>query len=213
MKTSKLLLIFLMAFLTLTSFAQAKSISEEVYETVTKKAESETHKSIRTENTVETNYKNGVLISTSNLVKEYLPPDKFKELVSSNRGNVLKKTEMIFVGDFKYEKTNDGEWIKSSDKSGSGIYVGTVSVEKNEMKNDYWFEVVKEGKNKFQIYTVSIVHSLGTAMAYYENKTWIKDGLIYKKTMDTSFGTRKNVIYKSITDYNYNPNIKIDAPK
>jgi hypothetical protein len=194
-------------------FSQSKSISKETFESAQMKAEENTSKKIRTEISTETSYKDGTVTSTTNSTKQYLPPNQSRNLWIKKKGNIVEKNEEIIIGDFVYENQNDGDWTKRN-IIGNGEFMGVATkVGKTESVGKYRLEEIDEGGNKFQVYKLSRTDSLGAVSAFYENEYWIKDGLIYKKILKTSFVKRDNVISTLVetTDYNQKE-FKIEAP-
>lgn len=194
-------------------FGQYKSITKEEFESAKDTAESNTYKKARTETEIETNYSGGNVTSTTNYIKQFLPPKQSKSLIVIKKGNTIEKTEEVLIGNTLYKKENDGKWIKSNLKNLRGEGYSGIATSISESVSEYMLEETKDGKETFQHYKVSTVSQVGVLTAYNESEYWIKDGLVHKTVLITSVNKRDNVLYKSIGDYEYNPkNLKIEAP-
>jgi len=196
----------------LLSFGQAKSVTKEVFDAAVDAAHAKTEKKIRIETVFEKRYENGALTTTLNLTKECLPPTKSRWVYLETTGNTVERTEIIYIGDSEYRRIDKGAWVKNNSESREIILEIDSSDDKSETK--YFFEEIKEGGETYQVYSSSTVNPLDEQETFFsEYKVWIKNGLLYKKTDDTSTNTRENVDSTSVTTYDYSPKpFKIAAP-
>ena len=163
---------------------------------------------------VEKRYEDGTLTTTVNLTQDYLPPDKSRWVFLETTGNTVERTEIIYIGDFEYRKIDQGAWVKTNMKSGEGRMDIPPRAAEDKSVKKYSLEEIKEGKETYRVYSISTVNPLNENTTYYsEYKVWIKNGLIYKTTDESSLNRRENVNSTFVTTYDYNPKkFKIVAP-
>jgi hypothetical protein len=234
----KLRLPFILAIVFLNAaliFGQGKPISAKEYDALEKAAWAKTEKKIRKKSTVDNQYLGEKLLRTHTLEQEYLPPgsSKWLSVIKSGEGELIK-TELIYIGDSEYRKKNGGAWsikdLKSRTDDEAGL--GGSGESPDEIGIDYdrgrqAFEVSENlGENETEKYfleeqtvekkTYKVITKLNADDAkkvFSEYRIWInKEGLIYKFT--SSFkSTSFNVLYTSISTYDYTiPTPKIEAP-
>jgi hypothetical protein len=196
---------------------QPKAITEKAYEAAVGAARSKTEQKVRVEITIEKNFENGALLQTTHLTQEYLPPGRRERWVFiETAGKNVTTTEIIYLGDTEYRRTNGGLWMKTDTTSGDGERKEIVSVEKERSGSDskYSVETVREDGQVYQVYTKSTVDKLDAETTYLsEYNIWIRDGLIYKVTDVLSLNESRNVESTSITTFDYSPKkFEIKAP-
>jgi hypothetical protein len=192
------------------SFGQAKSITKKVFDAAVDAAHAKTDKKIRIETMLEKRYENGALTTTVDLTQEYLPPAKSRWVYLETTGNTVERTEIIYIGDSEYRRIDKGAWKKAGGDRREII----LDIGSDKSVSKYFFEEIKEGGETYQVYSSSTVNPLNENETYFsEYKVWIKNGLLYKKTDNTSLNTRENVESTSVTTYDYSPKpFKIAAP-
>jgi hypothetical protein len=192
------------------SLGQAKAVTKKVFDAAVDAAHAKTEKKIRIETVFEKRYEDGALKTTVNLTQEYLPPAKSRWIYLETTGNTVERTEIIYIGASEYRRINEGAWVKNGSESREII----LDVGADQSVTKYFFEEIKEGAETYQVYSSSTVNRLDENETFFsEYKVWIKNGLLYKKTDETSTNTRENVESTSVTTYDYSPKpFKIVAP-
>lgn len=161
----------------------------------------------------------------SETLYEFGSNDTFRVVSRRKANGVETKTETIRIGAIRYDRQKDDSWLKiepkppgadgglsSASGSGSGISSGTV-----ESTKEYLFlGVEKIGKVKTNHYrtTNKVVFLSGkpvrTRLAIYDY--WFsEDGMLIREMHEDSFENSRQR-YKSVTDYEYDVDIKIVAP-
>lgn len=149
-------------------------------------------------------------------INEYVPPNKWREVVELKSPSKNTKTERLWDGKNLYERENDGEWKKYSGGGsiGGSIKSGRITtiykfVEKatlnNQNVNVYEVETNRKA-TKFTQTSMFEVH-------YIERtKYWIsEDGFFLKKLSESEIAGSKSLV-REIWIYEYDPTIKIEAP-
>jgi hypothetical protein len=213
-------LIFFLILLTgiFTASAQEKILSENEFKEISARAEQnlkgKTYRLTRTEEVFSDRSANAESVNIK--INEYVQPDKWREVVEISSTSKKSRIERIWDGKNLYERENDGEWKKFSGGGGIGgsIKSGRIttiykfiekSVLNNQPVNIYEVEQNRKATKLTQtgIYEVHYVE---------RTKYWIsEDGYFLKKVSENEIVGSKSLIRETWI-YDYNPNIKIEAP-
>jgi hypothetical protein len=149
-------------------------------------------------------------------ILETVPPNKRRELEEIKSPTENSKTERIWDGKNLYKRENDGEWEKySGGGGGSGDFAsGKITttykfIEKTTLNN----QIV----NVYEVETNRIANKFSPTSRYevhYVEKTryWInEDGYFLNITKESEIAGSKS-LKREIEIYEYDPNIKIEAP-
>jgi tetratricopeptide (TPR) repeat protein len=155
-------------------------------------------------------------------INEVIPSDGSNSIYRSRfiseekTKNGVEREELITIGNQRYIKKNNGNWeVFKSEGSGSGsgsgenIKIETTSENKlqrgviiNNQKTDYYQTTT----------TYKYFYPTGTIISYTKEGFWFDQKGRYVQTLEESFdGETKNIARKT-TVYEYDPNIKIEAP-
>lgn len=196
-------------------FSQVRELSEAEFYLPLRAAEEKRYKSFRRETKKLKGYSKGVLERTKEEIEEFLSGDRQRYISVKKSNNESQKLELLKIGTNYYQRKDDGEWTKEKTWSrGDGlraipIPVSTLyTVEKTIVNNQpvqlYRFFAVydeykpKEGEEK---------------QTYWEQKTWIdNNGFEIREEIIVGKPISKEITSRSIYEYEYNPNIKIEAP-
>ncbi len=189
-------------------FGQAKPITAENYYAILKEAQSKTDKQISKRVQIQKLYSNGKITATLTDSSVNLPPDKSTWIHVEERGNVVKRLEVITIGNFIYRKEDNGAWTRrQKDNSGISGIGGT-----DNSTREFFTEETNIGKEKIRVLIEKRVNYNHTY--FDEIKTWISEkGLILKKTSTTSFQELKNIVSSVEVNYDYEMKPpKIESP-
>lgn len=205
--TQTFILFIAVLILPLVLFGQAKSITSENYYAALNGAESKTNIQIRKRVQIQKLYTNGEITKTSTDTTEYLPPGTSRWISVEERGNVVKRLEVITISNFTYRKVDNGAWVKREKDAGNYGIGG-----KDNSTREFFIEDATIGKEKFQVLIEKKVNFNNTY--FDESKTWVSEkGLILKKTVTTSFNELKNIVSSVEVTYDYQLKPpKIEAP-
>lgn len=159
-----------------------------------------------------TKYNSGAVSKTVETVTETQPPDSSRLSITEKNGDVVTKTEMIRLKGMEYRKVNGGRWEKE-DLTKGGFMIGAAS--DIDSKSEYWLEEVTDGGEKFKIVTERKRLNLEKGITYFEEKIVIDGKGLIRKSMTKSMNdTRDNLVFDTVTTYEYNPKDlkKITAP-
>ncbi len=163
-------------------------------------------------------------VQTQKSISEFVRPNRQHYIwenrpINSDRTDIL---ELIKIGDDEYEKRDNGEWKKRAKKLGQPINPSKNNVIQTSVKNFYL------GKMDFSNQTADIYqreieskhqrkNSATNELEEYKSnrieKYWIsKDGLRLKiETEETVLDSQPRILRGTVI-YEYDPNIKIEAP-
>lgn len=162
---------------------------------------------------------------SSETLYEFGPNDTFRVVSTRKANGVETKTETIRIGATRYDRQKDGSWVKIEPKpissgggvvSGIGSGNGTSSGTVESTKEYFFLGVEKVGNVKTNHYRttnkVIFLSSKPVRTRHAINDYWFRDdGLLIRETRGDGFENSRQR-YKSVTDYEYDVDIKIVAP-
>ena len=138
----------------------------------------------------------------------------YYEVLEDTKGKEIERTETIEINKRKYLKKNNGNWedITESKTGRFGVLTG-------EIKNEKTVEGRYLGKQTLNGQTVDVYEQKTTRkyedrddLSVYEEKIWIdQKGRCLKTETKSRIGDKH--IFQMTVEYEYDPNIKIIAPK
>lgn len=214
------LTLLLGAFLNIS--AQEDTFEVEDLETLKQAAyEKLSGKTYRT-TTIVTSYSNGnsTPTVTTKRIFEKISPDRQRFVAVVEKADGVKRYEAIHIGERRFYKTDDGEWIEST-MVGNGSGNGSGSGSSDGKLEETIERKLKKGAvvdNK----TVDLYETVRTTKYIYPAKTYTKiwkqsysfdaAGMFVKFEEEVE-NDADNSISRTITEYEYNPkDIKIEMP-
>lgn len=206
------ILAFLLTFATDT-FGQKKPISANEFYSLSSKARQKQYEFSRRVETVSEKYSDGNLTESVTAIQESILPDRFRYVIREKIGDKINEAEIITIGDFQYSRQNGGNWTKidlsktGGTGTGTGVSGRPVSCRQTTTEsvflNGYMAQLIEE----------LVVNSSDKGLTYNEEKHWISDdGLLLKSEESNGLLSPKIEKSKTVRNYEYNPNIKIEAP-
>lgn len=201
-----------------TSFAQfqGKEITKEEYYGPWRAAQQKGRTLSRRKVSKTEILKDGKVSATDEWTYESVLPDRIRYIHTETEGDRVRRTEEINIGKTKYCRRENGPWENVS-ASCIGGGVGGIS---NTLSFRYSKETIKPNKEDVQLFRQYITYKDTYSktkdtegLSYYETKYWLsKDGLLI--TEEFRYGLIDSNTVKRITvdTYEYDPNIKIEAP-
>ena len=153
-------------------------------------------------------------------INEFVLPDRRRSIfITTNSSGTEVKTETIRIGDSVWTRTNDGPWKDISGQgggygSGSGSGTSAKLVERLiEYKVISGESVGGEVADHYRhTTTLKFTGERGDFQSIWTRSNWFSaDGRLLKSENTTVDGDSK-VSYGSSTTYEYDPNIRIEAP-
>ncbi|HEX8250566.1 MAG TPA: hypothetical protein VF599_20500 [Pyrinomonadaceae bacterium] len=213
MKIGKLFHVFLFILaLAAGAFGQAKTITEAEYRAASNSAYSQAANVARRVVYVFTKYNSGAVSEIVETVTETQPPDSSRQLTTRKKDNVVTKTETIRVKGTEYQRVNGGRWEKE-DLTKGRFMIGDAT--DTDSKSEYRLEEVTEGGEKFKVITEQTRLNLQTRTTFFEQKIFVDGKGLIRKSMTKSMNdSRDNLVFDTVTTYEYNPKDlkKITAP-
>jgi hypothetical protein len=152
-------------------------------------------------------------------ILEIIPPDRSRYIsMKETSKGVAWRSESIRVGKRRFRREDNGEW-KEEKESGGGIgggegsgYIG-YKLEKTIERKLKKGEVA--GNKKVDLYetfsTYKYIYPLKTiTKVWKEIYSFDADGMFVKREEEYNDGS--NSVRKTVEEYEYDPNIKIEAP-
>lgn len=201
------------------SFGQAKTISEDEFKAIYNKwSLLSKDKTYRIKITSESKLNGNPSNYNQESFSEYAPPDKKRFVSILKTPRLSTKIETIHIGEKQYTRKDEGEWREVTAKENApSINDRKISVESNEYK--YLSGEIINGQ-KTEVYeriTKQKINNEKTSRESHstiKTKYWFdKNGLLLKMMNETELisGIMTSVSTR-IYDYEYDPNIKIEAP-
>jgi len=193
--------------------AQRKIItSKEYYEGVSRPGVKYYDKSRRVETTDET-FANGMLTKSHFRVNEVLLPNRNRSYAKLTEGDKVTEVEQITIDHMQYNRKDNEPWTKvdlrkSGSGSGSGVSGGT-----SRQSSQYSVEATFINGRSVQLFEWLLVNGDGAELAFNEMRRWIgDDGLPYREEDVKGKLSPREETSKRVVTYEYDPNIKIEAP-
>ena len=140
-----------------------------------------------------------------------ITPDGYHSVVETKSDARVNRTEIVKFGGRKFFRSNSGSWreVSSTDEiSGTG---GEPSVPLFPVKSVEYKYLGRDIINGQNVYTYEIKTFGSDSVSFNTETMWVnKEGLYVKKKFETR--QNKKVISTLVYDYEYDPNIKIEAP-
>lgn len=165
---------------------------------------------------------------SSESLSEFGPGDTHHYLVIRRAKGVETRTEGIRIGEVRYTRQNDGNWIKEppptgwrgfgiGSGSGSGNGTGDGSTTPPEKTTEYLYlgKEKIDGKETDHYRKTSVVKFTSRTSAFtrrfVEDYWFDASGLLIKESLEDEVGS-SNRRYKRVAIYDYTADIKITAP-
>ncbi len=200
------------------SFSQKQDITEAKFNELIELATVKRALVQYRENESRTGYDAG---TSTEYMREQLPPDRSRALIVQKNITGITRTEVIWIGDVKYVKLNEGEWKKEEAQqftgaSGSGSGSGSgIAPSKPDIKQSYQYlgteklnGVVTDHYQMTKTITLNL--SNGSHVRKNSRSCWYnKDGMLIKMVFEDRIDP---LVYRVVTEYDYDVNLKIEAP-
>lgn len=202
-------IIFLLGFSPLV-FSQTKQISANEFLTINSNGHSLlSERSWRVITKTDT-MNGGSIIKSITKTHEQLLPDKTRFLVVEKEGDKETRNEFVSIGSMEYRRENDGPWT-SKDARGTGIGSGSGSgiISCAQYTEDADF-ISGISARKLRQY---LIEKTPEGLSFDDYRAWFDQNGLFVRSERTKglLEPRLEKTY-SIATYEYNPNIKIDAP-
>lgn len=196
--------------------AQPKTITSEQYYGPFRAALSEEKNFARRKTSTTEYFTNGKLVETETWLYEFLPSGDARYLHIETRGEKTFRREQIEVGDQKFCKRDDAEWERTE----RGCIGGGIGGYSNIMSREYTLEEIdsKEGRvRKFGsriIYKWPEGNEKEPGIVRFDDSFYLLNGkgLITRRESKAGIVETKEITKKQVEIYEYDPNIKIEAP-
>jgi hypothetical protein len=170
------------------------------------------------------NYFGDELKSVQTNTNEFVPPDKRHNVLEVKMFDMKRNflTETIRIGNDEYKRENGGEWTKRTKTEASQSPNNPIKTIENNSKF-YLTENVKLGSQTANLYEAFVENKVLTPTRagnepaettfYRKERRWInRDGLLIKFEMEDESQQMRKVVTRQTSTYEYDPNIKIEAP-
>lgn len=187
-------------------FGQRSADSKELRELQTKAQELRRIKSYRITTTTEVFDETGTTLKYKyQSVSESIPPDRYRYEMTYISDGLTKKSEVITIGEKRYVRKDDEAWKLDESEPEYGVGVGNSSNVKLVEETTFNGQRVKIYQETTRSY--SDAYERSSIIKYWFNT----DGELLK-TEDESKDEKTKNISRSVAIYQYDPNIKIEAP-
>jgi hypothetical protein len=203
---------------TINVFSQTKEITEENFYRPIREGRIKGLAFSRRETTRQDNYSEKKIFSNTEIVEEYLLPDKQHYLKEEKFADHTNKSELIQIGKSYYCRKNDGAWKPSISGCSSGEGNGGLS---NIVSSKFTVEDTKIGNKTVRLYkeyiTYKNIYSPNKdkeGLSYCHSSYWIdSEGLVIREEEKCGLSESENPYFQKAVTYEYNPqNLKIETP-
>lgn len=194
-----------------TALSQTKQISSNEFYTNNYNAQKLlAERSWRVETKTDT-IENGSVITTVTKTHEQLLPDKMRFLIVEKNGGKENRSELIRIGFMEYRRENDKPWISIDTRgsgNGSGSGSGTsVSCAQYTEEPDFVSGISARKQRQF------LIERTANGLSFDDFLIWFnQDGSFIKSERIKGLLEPRIEKTHSVVTYEYDPNIKIEAP-
>jgi hypothetical protein len=148
---------------------------------------------------------------------EYVPPNDYHSISEKKSSKGITRTETIKIGQKKYTRLNDGNWIQTAAENGLGFDSRSTVVTNSErtVKYDYKGKKVvnNQSSDLYEIKTITRDKFNGFEYQNVVTQRFLfnQDGLLLRTEFETK-DNNKRFNTRIIQEYEYDPNLKIEAP-
>jgi len=195
--------------------AQRKAISSSEYYSgiYPKPAVPWSERSRRVEDIEET-INDGVVTKSNTTVSEFLLPDRRRYYTKKVEDGKVTEFERITIEHWEYTRENGGAWTKVDLRGrAGGTGYGSGSGSGGTACTQFSVESVIINGISAKLFEALWVTSIGQELSFHESRRWIgDDGLPYREEEVKGMVHPRIETFRDSTTYDYNPNIKIEAP-
>jgi hypothetical protein len=170
-------------------------------------------------------YSGGKVQSTENFTSESIPPDKNHTITEIKRFDADKSfsIERILIGGDEYKRESGGDWTRRNFNE-VGKTPNPISSKAVENSSKYYLtENAQFGNQTANLYELSVENKITIPsrngavrefVSYRKEKRWIsRDGRLLKMELEDESGEAPKNVSRRVWTYEYDPNIKIEAPQ
>lgn len=212
----KFLLVFSVACFCFLSFALEISAQRriakntELYD-VQNKAYQKLYQRSRRVETIDETFSEGSSVKTITRIYEMLLPTRSRSYYKEKEGDKVNETEQITIDNFLYVRKNNEPWKKleigSGGGSGSGTGSGSYSCRQLTVES-----IFLDGISA-QLFDELDISSETNGLTFKERRKWFgDDGSFLKEEFVEGLLSPRLENRRSTTTYEYDPNLKIEAP-
>lgn len=161
-------------------------------------------------------FKDGVPKYTDVKTVEFVPPDRWRtvSVITSAEGTL--RTEEITIGKMVFNRKNEEPWTVGRFGAGSGSGVGSGPGYERGVERIVEYKLIageKIGGEDVRLYQQKVVLKSGEEVrdTKIEREWYDKEGLLLRSEHTSADGTGK-IYRRSVSVYEYDPKIKIEAP-
>lgn len=219
--------VLLICLVNLNAFGQQKrDISEREFSDAYRKASEKTRTFAVRLVSKSKRYRDGKAQSTENFTSESIPPNKNHTVTEIKLFDADKAffVERILIGNNEYKRENGGDWTRRNFNEVGKTPNPIISEAEENGAKYYLTENVQFGNQTANLYELSVeekitiparsAHSTARELlSYRKEKRWIsRDGRLLKMELEDESGDSPKSVSRRIWTYEYDPNIKIEAP-
>ncbi len=217
--------ILLLCLTCLNAYGQRKEISKQEFSDAYSKAGGKTQTLAYRIISKSEAYRGDELQSFTNDTSEFVPPDKnhFVSEMKMVNANKIFVIETIRIGEDRYKKESGGNWTKLP----SNVAKPTNPISNKSVENSAKFYLTENalfGQQTANLYELAVefkhtsnapaTNKIKESTSYRSEKRWIsRDGLLLKMELEDEFPEVPKRVSRRTWTYEYDPNIKIEAPK
>ena len=153
----------------------------------------------------------------ANEVSEYVAPDRKRDVREVTNEKGANRTETISIGQRKYIKQNNESWkeLKSSSDRSFGGFTGKTLNHETKVEVKYRGKTAVKNQNA-DLYEITKIRSYDDpkfrSTTVSTDRFWFnKDGMFLKRENESNVDNVKFIV-NIVWEYEYDPNIKIEAP-
>ena len=191
--------------------AQRRIVKNSELHDVQNKAYQKLYERSRRVETTDETFSEGSPVKTITRIYEMLLPNRSRSYYKEKEGDKVNETEQITIDNFLYVRKNDEPWKKIEIRSGSGSGSGTGSG--SYSCRQLTVESIFLNGISAQLFDELDISSETNGLMFKERRKWFgDDGSFLKEEFVEGLLSPRVENRRSTTTYEYDPNIKIEAP-
>ena len=210
-----ILIIFLAGFSA--AFGQTKEITNNEFWSQVRQASQKNFETSKRVTSKEEMYKDGVLNSTTEIIDEFLNPDKRRSVEIYKSDKINRRDEIIKIGETYFCRENNGEWTKASEWCGEM----SISALPKAINSKFTSEETTIKNQKAVLYEQYLTYKNESSqnkdkegLSYFQYRFWVGgNGFILRREMEYGLIEPKKLYRKEVVIYEYDlKDLTIEAP-
>ena len=156
---------------------------------------------------------NGVVTELRTTISETLPPDRTRYYTAEVSNGKKSEQETIRIDYMLYTRQDSGPWTKVDLRQQNAAGMGSGTGYASTSCVQYTVEDSSLDGVHVKLFESLRIESVSNALRFFEERIWIDEGGLPRREEEIRGKVSpRSETYKQVVEYDYVPNLKIEAP-